>query len=138
MNIIDKYQHNQEGYNPCLITGKWQVAFLNYNKDESLSAITKLDIHHHTDEAFIILKGRSILIAADIKEHIIEYDVTDMQQGLIYNIRKNVWHKIAMEEGSQVLIIENENTHKNDFEFYDLDEKQIQQLRKIVNDCKMG
>jgi len=136
MNIIDKYQHNDEGYNPCLVTEKWQVAFLNYSKEETLESIDKLDIHHYTDEAFFVLKGEAILIAAQIKEETIEYDVVNMKQGMIYNIRNNVWHKIAMEDGSQVLIIENKNTHINDFEFYHLNECQIDQLRKTVNNCK--
>lgn len=133
MKIIDCYKHEGQGYNPFLINDKWQIAFLNYAPAESLEAIDKLDIHHHTDEAFVLLRGKSVLIAATIDKDVIEYETIDMQLNVAYNIRKNVWHKIAMSEGSQVLIIENENTHLGDFEFYPLSENQKQQLRDAVN-----
>jgi hypothetical protein len=38
-----------------------------------------------------------------------------------------------MQAGSQVLIVENNNTHVGDFEFYNLTEKQQQQLQEVVN-----
>ena len=49
-----------------------------------------------------------------------------------YNIRRGVWHKIAMQPGSRVLIVENCNTHLGDFEFYDLSAEQIAALRETV------
>ena len=55
-----------------------------------------------------------------------------MQPGIVYNIRREVWHKIAMQPGSQVLIIENNDTHLNDFEFFELTESQKSQLRECV------
>ncbi|GHT14916.1 hypothetical protein AGMMS4956_13760 [Bacteroidia bacterium] len=134
MKLIEIYQHEKQGYNPFLITDRWQVALLNYAPAEALQAIDKLDVHHETDEVFVLLRGKSALIAADIKNGAIEYDVIDMQPNIVYNIPKNVWHKIAMQEGSQVLIVENNNTHIGDFEFYDLNEQQKQQLQKIVNE----
>lgn len=136
MNIIDHYQYQEQGYNPFLITEKWQVAFLNYAPAEALEAIDKLDVHHYTDEAFILLSGRSVLIAATIQDDkIVEYEAIDMKPNIVHNIRKNVWHKIAMSEGSQVLIIENENTHLDDFEFYHLSMEQQQHLRDVVTLC---
>jgi mannose-6-phosphate isomerase-like protein (cupin superfamily) len=133
MKFIDCYQHESQGYNPFLITDRWQVALLNYAPAEALEAIDKLDVHHHTDEVFVLLRGRSALIAAEINHDIISYDVIDMQPNVVYNIPTNRWHKIAMLEGSQVLIVENNNTHLGDFEFYHLNEKQKQQLRNAVN-----
>jgi hypothetical protein len=37
-----------------------------------------------------------------------------------------------MLEESQVLIVENNNTHLGDFEFYNLNEMQKEQLRDVV------
>ncbi|MDR1182382.1 MAG: hypothetical protein LBL13_10445 [Bacteroidales bacterium] len=134
MKLIDYYQHERQGYNPFLITDRWQVALLNYAPAEALEAIDKLDVHHHTDEVFVLLQGRSALIAAEIKNGIISYEVIAMQPNVVYNIPKNKWHKIAMLEESQVLIVENNNTHLGDFEFYNLNEMQKKQLRDVVNE----
>lgn len=133
MNLIDQYTYDGEGYNPVLISREWQVAFLNYHKNEALESIDKLDIHYQTDEVFILLEGHCTLIAADIKDGKISYDLQDMKPGIFYNIPCNTWHKIAMKEGCKVCIVEKANTHVGDFEFYDLSEEQIQDLRSQVN-----
>lgn len=133
MNLIETYEHYAEGYNPSLISGGWQVAFLNYADAEALESIEKLDIHHETDEAFVLLAGNAVLIAASIEDDEIKYDLVDMQPRIIYNIPKETWHKIAMSKGSQVLIVEQANTHLGDFEFYDLSEEQRADLQKNVH-----
>lgn len=137
MQIIDKYKHQGEGYNPYLITSKWQVAQLNHAPEEELDAIERLDIHHLTDEVFILLDGQAVLIAAEIKEDKIEYDLQLMKTGITYNIRKEVWHNIAMYPGSKVLIVEDANTHlplpDGDYEFYYLNEEQKKYLQSQVN-----
>ena len=98
MKFIDQYQHENQGYNPFLITDHWQVALLNYAPAEALEAIDKLDVHHYTDEVFVLLRGRSALIAAEIKNNIINYEVINMQPNVVYNIPANRWHKITMSE----------------------------------------
>lgn len=133
MKLIEKYQHIGDGYNPFLISGDWQVAVLNYAPAEAAEAIDKLDIHHKTDEAFMLIDGDAVLIAAFILESGIEYDMVKMKKGIVYNIPKNVWHKIALKEGSGVYIVENADTHINDFEFYYLSEIQRQILCRRIN-----
>jgi len=138
MKLIESYKHDGEGYDPCLITPGWQAAFLNYAEAESLEQIVKLDIHYLTDEAFVLMEGHSVLIAAGIKDGVINYDLVDMQPCVIYNIPRNTWHKIAMQKGSKVCIIEKDNTHLGDFEFYDLSPAQQKDLQdavhKLLND----
>ena len=133
MNLIEKYQFEGEGYNPVLISREWQVAFLNYHVNESLESIVKLDIHHETDEVFILLEGHCTLIAAEINKGKITYDLKDMKPGIFYNIPCNTWHKIAMQPGCKVCIVEKSNTHVSDFEFYDLSKEEIADLRTQVN-----
>ena len=132
MKIIDEHTFEGKGYHPFLITARWPVAYLNYAEAESLEQIEKLDIHHQTDEVFILLQGKAALIGASVTDQNINYDVVNMQPGIVYNIRREVWHKIAMQPGSQVLIIENNDTHLNDFEFFELTESQKSQLRECV------
>ena len=133
MKLIELYQYENEGYDPSLISEGWQVAFLNYAEAESLERIDKLDIHYKTDEVFILLAGKAVLIAADIKGDEIKYDLIDMQPGIIYSIPKNTWHKIAMYQGSKVCIVERDNTHVSDFEFYNLSVDKQLELQNAVN-----
>lgn len=133
MKLIEEYRHEAEGYNPSLISDGWQAAFLNYAPAETLESIVKLDIHHLTDEVFVLLDGHSVLIAASIDNNEVKYDLVDMLPGVIYNIPKETWHKIAMQPGSKVCIVEKSNTHVSDFEFYDLSAEQMKELQDAVN-----
>lgn len=132
LKLIDAYDYAGTGYAPFLIGDKWQVAFLNYAPEEALESIVKLDVHHLTDEVFVLLDGRAALIGARIRDGRVVCEAVDMQPVRAYNIRRGVWHKIAMQPGSRVLIVENSNTHLGDFEFYDLSAEQIASLRETV------
>ena len=138
MNIIETYTHTKEGYNPYLIGDKWQIAQLNYSIDEALESKVRLDIHHLTDEAFMLMEGDAVLIAAHIKNDEIEYKMDFMQQGILYNIPKNVWHNIVLKSAAKVLIIEDANTHlplpDGDYEFYYFTDEQKEEFREKVNE----
>lgn len=131
--LIEAYSPDKAGYNPFLIRPGWQVAVLNTHPDETLEAITRLDIHYKTDEAFVLLKGQAVLISATIVDGEVSYEVVNMQPQVCYNIPVNVWHNIALYDDTQVLIIEADNTHLGDFEFYDLSAEQIDALRHEVH-----
>ena len=80
----------------------------------------------------MLLDGRAALIGAQVDDGGVAYEAGDMRPLCAYNIRRGVWHKIAMQPGSRVLIVENCNTHLGDFEFYDLSAEQIAALRETV------
>ena len=130
--MIDLYQHKDKGFNPFLITAKWQIAQLNYSVDQELNNILRLDIHHRTDEAFYLIKGKVVLIAAEIIENHVIFELKLMKEGVLYNIRQNIWHNIVMRPDSHVLIMEDKDTHLGDFEFFYLSKCQIYQLVKKV------
>ncbi|MBD0400984.1 hypothetical protein [Flammeovirga sp. EKP202] len=133
MNITERYTHESEGYNPFLIQEGWQVAQLNYSEGAKPENIKKLDIHYQTDEAFLLITGKAILVAASIENDSIHYDMEEMKEGVTYNIPKNVWHTIALQERAKVLIIEKDNTHLGDFEFYDFNASQETQFLNEIN-----
>ena len=135
---MDLFEHKDSGFNPFLITPKWQMAQLNFCSDQALENISRLDIHHQTDEAFFLINGEVVLVESEIVDANIVFYLELMKHSIIYNIRKNTWHNIIMKPGSQVLIIENSNTHLGDFEFYDLSEIQKDELVNKVGQLLTG
>lgn len=132
--LIEEYRHDKEGYNPYLIGTKWQVAKLNYESNLAPDTIKKVDIHHHTDETFLLMAGQAVLIAAEIQGNCVEFEVTNMKPRVLYNIPKGCWHNIAMSEDAEVLITEDANTHLGDFEFYHFNEEEEAKLRKLIKE----
>ena len=120
MKWIEKYQVEDSGYHPFLIREGWQVAQLNYTSEQEIGNIKKLDVHHLTDEVFILLKGRSVLIGAEIKDGQVEFEAELLKPFITYNIPAGTWHNIAMQEGSEIIIVEKSNTHLADFEYFQL------------------
>ena len=117
MSLIETYTTTKEGYHPFLIREGWQVAQLNYIKDQHIRNINKIEIHRKTDEVFMLLKGKSVLISVEIINGGPTFKADLMKPHITYNIPQNVWHNIAMEKGSEVLIIEKSNTHLSDVEY---------------------
>ena len=128
MKLIETYKIEEEGYHPFLISDGWQVAKLNYMKEQHINNIDKIEVHFQTDEVFLLIKGKAVLILAEIVEDKPIFELELMKRNVIYNVPKNTWHTIAMEKGSEVLIVEKSNTHLGDFEYKDLSKDKMAEL----------
>ena len=130
--LIEEYRHSKMGYNPYLIGPKWQVAQLNYQPDLAPHAIKKIDIHHNTDETFLLMAGQAVLIAAEIQQNSILFEVINMKPKVLYNIPRGCWHNVALSTDAEVLITEDANTHLGDYEFHYLKEKDQKELNELI------
>lgn len=140
--LIETFCHSQEGYNPYLIEPKWQVAQLNYEPAYAANALNKLDVHLKTDEAFLLMEGEAVLIAADVNEEGVDFELLRMEPSVLYNIPRGCWHNIALWEGAKVLIVEDANTHlplpDGDYEFHYLKSDEQKRLIKQIEKVKSG
>lgn len=132
MNLIETYRYDGSGYNPFLIREGWQVAQLNYMPEQDLLNITKMDRHLLTDEVFVLLKGTAILIAATENNNEFQFECIKMKAGITYNIPLGMWHNIAMDKGSEVIIFEKDKTHLGDFEYRQLSDAQKLDLKNLI------
>lgn len=130
--LIEEYSHSKEGYNPYLIGSKWQVAQLNYEPGLAPNAIKKIDVHHHTDETFLLMAGQAVLIAAEIQQKRMHYEVINMKPKVLYNIPKGCWHNIALSTDAEILITEDADTHLGDYEFHYLKEEDQKELYELI------
>ena len=129
---IETYKYNGTGYKPLLITTKWQVSKLNYLPGHGLNEIDKIEIHNHTDEVFILLKGTGILIAANTDKNDIEFEVINMEPGAVYNLPRGTWHNIAMKLDAELIIAEDANTHLYDCSYKKLTDQQRCKLETLI------
>jgi len=130
--LIEAYRHAGEGYNPYLIGPLWQVAQLNFQADLAPDAIQKMDVHHRTDETFLLMAGQAVLIAADIQKDTISYELIHMRPRVLYNIPRGCWHNIALSTDAEILITEDANTHLGDFEYHYLSQEEQKELHKQI------
>ena len=131
--LIEVYTHNKEGFNPFFIGYKWQVAKLNYQSKNKIGTIDKIEIHNKTDEIFILIKGRAILVGVEKNVDGLNFELVNMKESEVYNVPMGIWHTIVMQEDAEIILVENSYTHINDFEFYKMTDKQKVTLEHEIN-----
>jgi len=129
---IEAYFHIGTGYNPFLIREGWQVAQLNYMQQLRAPEIRRLERHIATDEVFVLFKGKSVLIAAEQTPDELHLETELMTPGVTYNVPARTWQSIAMTPGDTVIIVEKSNTHLNDDQYRDLNEREYVQLQAAI------
>lgn len=130
--LIETYYENENGYHPFFIRDHWQVAQLNYLPYLSFTTIDRIERHQHTDEIFVLMKGRAVLIAATVENNQACFECILMQPGVTYNIPANTWHTIAMDEAAEIIIVEKSNTHLRDVTYYPLLEPDQYSLKEQI------
>ena len=110
---IDIIEANHEGYMTKHMYDSWRVGLITLA--ERFEKITYLERHNQTDEIFILLNGRAILIGRDNEGlHTIE-----LECGKLYCVPKAYWHNIRMYENAVVAVVENADTSKENTEYMD-------------------
>lgn len=84
----------------------WKIGLLRYS--QRFSACCQMERHLETDEVFVLLEGSATLYVEDQK--------IPMEKCAIYNVRKAAWHHIVVSEDATVLVVENNNTSRDNTE----------------------
>lgn len=96
----------------------WKVAISRYKPQSDEKNINSLERHNETDEVFILITGSAtLLIGKDMKRY-------TMEQGKIYNVHRNTWHRMCMTEGTQVVVVENADTTKDNSEYISINREE--------------
>ena len=99
------------GYMPVILNDGWRVAIVNSGENLLEKNLKKIERHLSSDEVFVLVRGgASLFIGKEMKKH-------KMEVGKVYNVKKGVWHCIAMEENSKVLIVENDDVSERNSEY---------------------
>lgn len=98
-----------EGYSRVMTYGAWRVAMINYSERFEEKNLCMLERHLLTDEVFVLLEGEAILASDSCRYQ--------MEKHKIYNVRKGAWHAIAVSKDAKVLIVENQETGKENSEY---------------------
>lgn len=112
---FDIYTPSSNGYEIAHSFNNWRVAYLSYA--ERFDNITYLEKHLKTDEIFVLIKGRAMLFIGKDAEPIA------LEKYKIYNVKKGVWHNIKVSKDAVLLIVENNDTCKDNTEYTSINSK---------------
>ncbi|MBN2385646.1 MAG: hypothetical protein JXB85_01405 [Anaerolineales bacterium] len=115
--LLEIRTYSGEGYQPLVDYGEWRVAILNYLDGIHPQRVETCERHVETDEVFVLLRGQAVLFLGEGEPQVEVLHSQGMDPGVIYNIKKNVWHTIVMSRDASVLIVENRDTGKQNSQY---------------------
>lgn len=97
----------KEGYHPQIWQKGWRVAYLNDTPVFHMENISDMQRHNMSDEVFILLEGSCTLYIGD-GEGMFPGEITavPLKRGVMYNVKKGVWHTHILGEKARVVVIE--------------------------------
>jgi ureidoglycolate hydrolase len=98
------------GFQPLIDYDKWRIAMLRYSEELLPERLFAMQRHNETDEVFVLLEGRCILLLGDRKDTITSITAVNMVPRKLYNIRRGVWHNHTLSLDASVLVVENSDT----------------------------
>lgn len=130
MKKPDVYENNAEGILCVYKNDKWLVSIKNWKPDNDLSGIAHLEVHHSTDEQFILSAGKAILITAE-RENGAFRDIvlTPMEPGKVYNVPKECWFYSITQKDTKMMYVQDSNCSMENSDFADLSPEDIAYIR---------
>lgn len=110
---VDIARHDEPGYRPLLYSdGDWLAALMN-GTAESWSVPDEIEQHPGTDELFVLVSGRGLMIVAGNGSEPGEIHQLEMERNVLYNVKAGTWHTTPMTEDARFIIIERKGTELN-------------------------
>ena len=131
----DIYENNEEGILCVYKNEKWLVCIKNWKPDNDIDGIAHLEVHHSTDEQFILLKGKAILITAERENGAFNIELTLMERGKVYHVPKEMWFYSITQKDTKMVYVQDSNCSMENSDFLDLSESEAQLIRDEA--CKL-
>lgn len=122
--ILEIREHEGEGYKALVDFGAWRVAILRFQEGLQPGQQSSMERHMETDEVFVLTQGEGAIILGGNGHAPALLAYQRMENGKVYNIRKSTWHTVSLSRDASVLIVENQDTRRENSEYIDITEAQ--------------
>ncbi|MEW6403571.1 MAG: hypothetical protein AB1649_17385 [Chloroflexota bacterium] len=127
-SLLEIRDHQGSGYQPLIDFGRWRVAILRYLDEIQPDRIESMERHMETDEVFVLLNGRGVLLMGGNEKEVERLEPQAMENGKLYNVRRCAWHTILLSRDAKILLVENQDTGKHNPEYFGLSNEH----RKVI------
>ena len=124
------YENKEEGIKCVYTNEKWLVSIKNWKPDNDIEGLKHLEIHHTTDEQFILVNGKAILITAERKDGKFETELTLMEKGKVYNVPKECWFYSITQKDTKMVYVQDSGCSMDNSDFCDLSEVEIKKIQE--------
>ena len=120
---------DRPGYKPLIRSaGDWMAALMNGTAD-SWRVPDRLEAHRQTDELFVLVAGKAMLILAGRGETPGAIQQVAMKPNVLYNVKAGTWHASPMSPEATFVIVEKTGTDVGGSVYAPLSEQQQAAIR---------
>jgi hypothetical protein len=131
-SLVEICRYTGDGFKPLVFFGEWRVAVLNYADGMQPGNNKRMERHTETDEVFVLLKGQGMLLIGGDDPQVAGVVPQEMETGVLYNVRRNVWHTILLSRDASVLLVEQADTDVHNSEYASLSDGFHRQILEIA------
>ena len=135
----DVYENNDEGIKCVYKNEKWLVCIKNWKPDNDIEGLKHLEIHHSTDEQFVLISGKAVLITAE-KDNgkFVNIELTPMEIGKVYNVPKEMWFYSITRKDTKMAYVQDSNCSMDNSELCDMTKEEIEDIQKRAEGLLRG
>jgi hypothetical protein len=127
----DVYVNNEEGIKVVYKNPKWLVCIKNWKPDNDIEGIAHLEIHHTTDEQFVLCAGKAILITAEREgDRFTNIGLTLMEKDKVYNVAEEVWFYSITQKDTKIVYVQDSSCSMENSELCDLTPEEIAYIQR--------
>ena len=135
----DVYENNDEGIKCVYKNEKWLVCIKNWKSDNDIEGLKHLEIHHSTDEQFVLISGKAVLITAERDNgKFVNIELTPMEIGKVYNVPKEMWFYSITRKDTKMAYVQDSNCSMDNSELCDMTKEEIEDIQKRAEGMLRG
>lgn len=128
---VEVFEHQGEGISCVYKNKEWLVSIKNWKPDNDINGVHHLEVHHETDEQFILMLGQAILISADREgDKFVNVELTKMEIGKVYNVPKEKWFYSITQKDTKMTYVQHADTSMENSDFHALAPEQISEIQE--------
>jgi hypothetical protein len=125
----DIYENMKEGILCVYKNEKWLVSIKIWKPDNDIEGIVHLEVHHSTDEQFILAAGKAILITAEREDDKFKIELTLMEKGKVYNVPAECWFYSITQKDTKMMYVQDSNCSMDNSDFCELSKEEIEYIQ---------
>ena len=124
------FENNSEGIKQVYKNDEWSISIKNWKPDNDISGVGKLEIHHTSDEQFILVAGKALLITADEKDGaFVNIELTPMEIGKVAHVGKGQWFYSITQRDSKIVYVQRADCSMENSEIRYMTPKQVKDIK---------
>ena len=129
---IEELTYEGEGLTRVFENTKWMVGIKNWKPANDITNTNCVERHNKTDELFVLISGKCVLIFANEVEGVLVIETVDMEPMKVYNIPSTLWHNTVTQKDTKLILVEDSSTGMDNSDVLMLSEAQILKVKELV------